>query len=123
MTSVAAFLVILFATACNVLVVPLTPEQACEEQAQDFGPTFTVAGAFDTSVQALRDVRNRVEAEPELWPNVPNDTPAIVCFLDGPVPKAPPGGEQFDRAVIGVVGDEAVLLVAGYQDSIRVTRP
>jgi hypothetical protein len=55
MTNVAAVLVIVLATACNGLVVPASAEQACGEQAEDFGPTFTVAGAFDTSLQALRE--------------------------------------------------------------------
>ena len=116
-------LMLLLATSCNLPGVRPSAEQVCGQQAVEFGPTFTVAGAFDSRVSALREMRGPVVTDPDLWPDMPDDSPAILCFLDGPVPKAPPGGEQFNRAVVGVVGDEAILVVAGYQDSIPVGEP
>lgn len=120
--SAGLILTLLLASSCDLLGVRVSANQACAEQAKEFGPAFTVAGAFDTRVDALRDMQP-LAAEPELWPRSPGDSPAIVCFLDGPVPKAPPGGEQFDRAVVGVVDDDAVLVVAGYQDTIPIRSP
>lgn len=119
---VGFILALLLASSCDLLGVRVSADQACAEQAREFGPTFSVAGAFDTRVQALREMQP-LDVEPELWPRSAGDSPAIVCFLDGPVPKAPPGGEQFDRAVVGVVDDDAVLLVAGYQDAIPIRSP
>ena len=120
--SAGFILTLLLASSCDVLGVRLSADRVCAEQAKEFGPAFTVAGAFDTRVDALRDMQPLV-AEPELWPRSPGDRPAIICFLDGPVPKAPPGGEQFDRAVVGVVDDDAELLLAGYQDTIPIESP
>jgi hypothetical protein len=116
-------LVVCLAAGCNGLIDLRSAEQVCAEQAEASGPTFSVAGAFATNVGALRELGDDADAQPELWHGTPSDTRAVICYLDGPVPKAPPGGEPFDRAVVGIVGGEAVLLVAGYQDTIKIETP
>lgn len=45
---------------------------------------------------------------------------AVECWIDADIPKAPPGGRSFDRAVIGVTRDgEATLLRAGYRSEMQ----
>jgi hypothetical protein len=116
-------LVLLVATSCDLAAFGPSAERVCAQQATEFGPNFTVAAAFNSRVEAVRAMRDPTVIEPDLWPDTPDDSPAIVCFLDGPVPKAPPGGEQFNRAVVGIANDEAILVIAGYQDSLPVQEP
>ena len=48
----------------------------------------------------------------------------VVCWIDGSVAKAPPGGDPFDRAVVGVGADgTATLIQAGYRDSLTPEAP
>jgi hypothetical protein len=118
-----AALILLGAASCGVDRLPGDAERQCLEQAEAFGPELTVAGAFDTNVEALRGFTDNFDPKPGLWPELPNDSHAVICFLDGRVPRAPPGGEPYNRAVVGIAGEDALLLVAGYRDTIRVTRP
>jgi len=48
----------------------------------------------------------------------------VVCWIDGSVAKAPPGGDPFDRAVVGVPADGSPTLIqAGYRDSLPPEAP
>lgn len=95
-------------------------ETVCDELASERGGV-TVGGYATT----LRGVRQAYPAQ--AWPGLTEHSAAIVCFIDGPVPKAPPAGagEPFDRAVFVVINGSALMVAAGYQTSlpIRTQRP
>ena len=100
------------------------PGRTCAEQAADYGPDFSVAGAFTTTVGRIRTLY------PTAGQQIPETGETVVlCYLDGELPKGPPpddGGEippSFDRAVVAVVNETAIPLVLGYQDDIPVTDP
>lgn len=99
------------------------PASACAEQAADYGPNFSVAGAFATSAGRIRTLY------PTAGEQIPETGETIVlCYLDGELPKGPPpdGGAippSFDRAVVAVVNETAVPLVLGYQNDIPVADP
>jgi hypothetical protein len=95
--------------------------QVCAEQAEVNGPDFRVAGSFATTVSTVRDLTSG--AAPGRWPQLSAEMPAVICYLDGPVPEAPPGVEPFDRAVIAVAGGHAELIIAGYRDEIEIQAP
>jgi hypothetical protein len=103
------------------------PGQTCAEQAADYGPDFTVAGAFATTAGRIRALYpTAAEQIPEA--GQPDGEAVVLCYLDGELPKGPPpddGGEvppTFDRAVVAVVNEISVPLVLG-QDDIPVTDP
>jgi len=62
---------------------------------------------------------------PAGWDGLPEDTPAAACYLDGPVPKAPPPAmdgtvqPSFDRRlVIATEGAASFMVSAGYRDNM-----
>lgn len=91
------------------------PGRTCAEQAADYGPDFSVAGAFATTAGRIRT----------LYPTAGQQIPDI----DGGLPKGPPPDNErkiapsFDRAVVAVVNETAIPLVLGCQDDIPVTDP
>jgi hypothetical protein len=97
------------------------PAAVCAEQARENGPDFRVVGSFATTVSKVRGLTPG--AAPARWPELVDEAPAVVCYLDGSVPKAPPGGEPYDRAVIAVAGEHAELIIAGYRDQLPVEAP
>jgi hypothetical protein len=123
MTMRVAFVALLAVvlTACGWRVDPVT---TCTDQAADYGPSFSVAGAFAASAGRIR----------QLYPAAGEQVPetagtVILCYLDGPLSKGPPpenGGAippSFDRAVVAVINDAGVPLVLGYQADIPVADP
>jgi hypothetical protein len=107
--------------AVRLQLRPTDPVAVCAEQARAYGPAFEVAGSFATTVREVRDLTPGVE--PARWPELADETPSVVCFLDGSVPKSPPGGEPFDRALVRVAGEHAELIIAGYRDQLIVEAP
>jgi hypothetical protein len=100
------------------------PASTCAEQAADYGPGFSVAGAFATSAGRIRSLYPTAgEQLPETGETI------VLCYLDGELPNGPPpddGGAippSFDRAVVAVVNGTAVPLVLGYQNDIPVADP
>ena len=118
---VKAALAALVVTGCAPLPAP-EPVAVCREQARVYGEDFRVAGSFATTVGRLRSI-SPMEPEPELWPELSNDAPAVACYLDGSVPGAPPGGDPYDRALVGVSGEHADLILAGYREELTVEAP
>ncbi len=123
MRSAAALLLFvgLSLSACSALTDD-SSARVCAAEAEDFGPEFRVAGSFTTTVGRLRSLEPRVSS-PERWPDLAAAHAAVVCFLDGPVAFSPPGGQQYDRAVVGVADSRAEMLMAGYKTNIPVRAP
>ena len=107
-------------TGCGVLG-GMDPVTVCAEQARENGPDFRVVGAFATTVSEVRDMTPG--AVPARWPELAGESAAVVCYIDGSVPKAPPGDDPYDRAVIVVAGEHAELVIAGYHDQLPVEAP
>ena len=116
----AAVVLALALSGCG-LVEEVDPVAVCEEEADVNGPDFRVAGSFLTTVTTVRDLIP--DAGPDAWRELPDEAPAVLCYLDGPVPQAPPDGEPFDRSVVAVAGDHAQLIIAGYREELRVRAP
>ena len=68
----------------------------------------TVA-AFDTTLGRVRAL-GLLPSSSDQWPGQADTDPAIVCYVDGFVPKAPPGGDPYDRAMVVIVRDRAELV-------------
>lgn len=120
-----AALLVLSAVSCGWLA---DPSRTCTEQATDYGPGFSVAGAFATTAGRVRSLYPTAN---QLIPEgvEPDGETVILCYLDGELPKGPPpigGGEiepNFDRAVVAVVNETATPLLMGYRDDIAVRDP
>jgi hypothetical protein len=90
----------------------------------NFAPDWSgvAVGSFPTTLGRVRRL-GPLRATPDRWQGLPDETAAIVCYIDGSVPKAPPGGPPYDRAVIAVVGGRADLVLAGYRSRMPVETP
>ena len=126
--TVSVLALALVLTGCGLLFGP-DAASTCADQARIYGPDFRVAGSFNTTVGQIRGL-SPVKVEPPRWPELSSATPAVLCFLDGPVAKggpSPPPGFQiqpsFDRAVIGVARDHADMIMAGSHNDIPVQAP
>jgi hypothetical protein len=97
------------------------PVQICEGVARDYGPEFRVVGSFATTVGKIRSLEPG--ATPARWPELAAGQDAVLCYVDGPVPKSLPGGDPFDRAVIAIAPGHSELIMAGYQDRLPVRAP
>ncbi len=93
----------------------------CATVAADRGPEFVVVAAYETTVDRVRAIQ--ADVTPVRWPELAGDTPAVLCYIDGFVPKAPPGGEPHDRSVIGVAGTHVDLIMSGYSDRLEIRAP
>jgi copper(I)-binding protein len=88
-----------------------------------------VAGSFVTTVGAIRGLDEPQRIEPQRWPGLPDSHPAVLCYIDGQIPKGPPPPisgtipPSFDRAVIAVVDGQSDLIMAGYRDNLPVVAP
>jgi hypothetical protein len=106
---------------CDVTRVQMSAAERCAAEAAAYDGK--VAGAFDTTIGAIR----RFEAAPvdqQRWRGVPDVHPAVLCFIDGDIAEALGGGDAaFDRAVVGVVDGGSQLVMAGFQDQIPVRAP
>jgi hypothetical protein len=97
------------------------PAQICDGVARDYGPEFRVVGSFATTVGKIRSLEPG--ATPARWPELAAGQDAVLCYVDGPVPKSLPGGDPFDRAVIAIAPGHSELIMAGYQDRLPVRAP
>jgi hypothetical protein len=102
---------------------PMDPAQAtCEHAAATIGDELDVVGAFATTVGRIRAME-AVPIDPPRWPGLAPGHPATLCYLDGFVPHAPPGGDPFDRQAIAIVDGDIESIRAGYRDEMEVTPP
>jgi len=116
-----------FAASCTTSPVPgaQAAQATCEQQAGVYGPDFAVAGVFATTVGEIRS-----DWLTTLWPDLGDNHPATLCYLDGPIAKAPPPAESgetnpsFDRAIVGVADDAHTdLLAAGSREILPIVQP
>jgi len=109
---------------CEVFGFSRPAAEACAGPAREYsGP---VVGAFETTVGAIRGLDPLVVA-PVRWPDLAAGHPAVLCYIDGLVPKAPPPingvSRPFDRAIVAVVDGHAELVMAGYRDRFPIKAP
>jgi len=110
--------------ACSTLPVPPTTGD-CAGPARDYGGP--VVGSFSTSIGAIRALQG--SGQPANWADKPADYPAILCYLDAQIAKAPPPGpngqihEPYDRIVVAIVDGVPTLVEAGYRDRLPVKAP
>jgi hypothetical protein len=86
------------------------------------------AGSFVTTVGAIRALE-AAGIESQWWRGLPDSHPAVLCYIDGQIPKGPPPPmsgtvpPSFDRAVIAVIDGQPDLIMAGYRDNLPVVAP
>jgi hypothetical protein len=109
------------------IVAGVTPPAACVTTARDDGGS--VAAAFPSTVGAIRRlplVNNNSQLS-----GYAAEEPATVCYIDGQIPKGPPPPNDpaatippsFDRAVLVVLGHEAIFIAAGYRQNLPIQAP
>lgn len=92
----------------------------CAGTAHDYGAVATV-GAVATDLggvrafpQTLTSPRDEGAVTPILWPNLPANVPAVICYFDGSFPRSAPGGAgPASRAVVAVVNGTQRLIAVG----------
>ncbi len=119
----ASLLLGVAAAACQVV----TPAGGlCAGAARDY--SGTVVASFNTTIGAIRALEPRA-GNPQLWPELAPDHPAVLCYIDGEIAKAPPPGSDgeisrpFDRAAVAIVDGDRQLIIAGYRDQLPVRAP
>ena len=94
------------------------PADVCAGVALEIGSDHHVAGSFATTVGAIRGLQ-KLPVSPVPWPSISADHAAVLCYIDGPIPKGPPplanGGvpPSFDRGIYAVIDGESSLVEAG----------
>lgn len=122
----ALILVGLTAVACQSLRVPPPADETCAGSARDY--SGTVVASFITTVGSVRTLEPRLSV-PVRWSDLAPGHPAVLCYIDGQIAKAPPLGPDgeiqvpFDRAVVAVVEGDAQLIVAGHRNRLPVEAP
>ena len=112
--------------ACDVVGYRGPAAELCTGAAGDY--SGSVVGSFNTTVGAVRALEPRA-AQPQRWPELAPDHPAVLCYIDGEIAKAPPPGpngevsKPFDRAVVAIVDGHSELIIAGYRDKLPVQAP
>lgn len=89
----------------------------------------TVAAAFFSTVGAIRRLP-AVDNNPQLA-GYADGQPATVCYIDGQIPKGPGPPDDpsatiplsFDRAVLVIVGQNAIFIAAGYRQDLLIQAP
>lgn len=111
--------------ACQASVAVPTSPPACVDAARNYNGS--VVAYLTTTLGVVRGYSSVVN-EPTLS-KVSADTPALICYIDGEIGKAPPPPvvgsppPPFDRAVVVAVAGTATLVIAGYQANIPLPSP
>lgn len=111
--------------ACSAQSQTSEAERICDDLVADYGADFSVAGAFPSTVGAIRALLG-AEVSPRRWPAASSDEPATLCYIDGPFSKAPPPDAHlgsYDRGAIGVWHGGIEALMLGYQSSMAIRAP
>jgi hypothetical protein len=84
--------------------------------------------SFVTTIGAIRAMAT-LGIQPGRWPDLADAHPAVLCYVDGRIAKAPPPAASgtapltFDRAVVVVIDRESELIIAGYQEHLPIVVP
>ncbi len=87
----------------------------------------TVSAAFTSTVGAIKKL-HAVAGSPQL-DGYASDQTATICYIDGEIAKGPPPEPNgtippsFDRVVIVVVGQDTILVSAGYSQDLPIQAP
>ena len=107
---------------------PSTAAEVCGAVALENGLDFRVVGSFATTVGAIR-ARITTPVSPAPWPSLSAGHAAVLCYIDGPIPKGPPPDANgsvppsYDRGVWVVIDGESGPFQAGYRDHLPVVAP
>jgi hypothetical protein len=98
----------------------------CQNMAKD--DNGTVVAAFASTIGAIRRLP-AVANNPQL-DTYADAQVATVCYIDGEIPKGPgsppppaTAPPSYDRAVLVVVGEDAIFVSAGYRDRMPIQAP
>jgi len=111
---------------CDLVGLSRPAAELCAGVAGDY--SGSVVGSFNTTVGRVRALEPRA-GQPPRWPEHGADHPAVRCYIDGEIAKAPPPGpngevsKPFDRAVVAIVDGQSELVIAGYRDKLPVKAP
>ena len=114
--------------AASTSAAPSSAADVCAATALQLGADYRVVGSFATTVGASRALQ-AFPVSPAPWPTLSADHAAVLCYIDGQIPKGPPplaGGTtppSFDRGVYAVVDGQSSLVEAGYRDNLPVVAP
>jgi hypothetical protein len=108
---------------------PATPSQAVDPcSASAVAYSGRVIASFVTTIGAIRAMPLNAHHS-DLWPGLPGDSAAVLCYIDGEIAKGPPdmvpgtGRPTFDRAAIVVVDGRSDLIAAGYRENLSAVAP
>jgi hypothetical protein len=110
------------------VALPSTVADICAGVALENGPDHHVVGSFSMTVQGIRTLQ-KFPVSPVPWPSLSADHAAILCYIDGPIPKGPPpyaNGSvppSYDRGIYAIVDGESSPVEFGYRDHLPVVGP
>jgi hypothetical protein len=113
-------------SAPSAVQSPASTVDPCAASAADYNGH--VAASFVTTIGAIRAVP-MLEIQSVRWPGLADSHPAVLCYIDGQIPKGPPPPvlgtipPSFDRAVIVVIDGQAELVMASYRDQVPIVAP
>ena len=113
---------------CGVAGPSGSEVELCAGVAREYSGWHRVVGSFNTTVGAVRALEPRM-GQPQRWPDLAPDHPAVLCYIDGEIPKGPPAGpnaeatKDYHRAAVAILDCQSALIIAGYQDKFPLQPP
>jgi len=97
--------------------------RACTAILGGHGPEARLVGSYTTTIGSIRSKFFLFPVSPVPWPSLTADQVAVICYIDGPVPKSPLGGQPYNRSVVAIVDGQETFVMAGYQSQLPITAP
>jgi hypothetical protein len=79
--------------------------------------------AYATTVGGVRQLTLAAEGEGTQFDGLPDDAPAVLCYIDAVLELPPAGTAPRDRAVVAVVDGQQFVIRTGYRDDLPVEEP
>jgi hypothetical protein len=114
--------------AASTSAVPSSAAEVFAATALQLGADYRVVGSFATTVGASRALQ-AFPVSPAPWPTLSAGHAAVLCYIDGQIPKGPPPDANgsvppsFDRGIYAVVDGVSSLVEAGYRDHLPIIAP